>query len=80
MANMNVRARLEKISNELNEVKKHIAMYSGIDKKDALFIDNVTTDIAKEAASIAMTARDVQGDKSAKKTMVKVRKALGFTY
>jgi len=80
MANMNVRKRVESIATDLNAVIKHVVQHSGIDSKDAMFVDNIATEIAAQAARLASEARARQGDRSAHKLVEKVRKALGFTY
>ena len=79
MANIRVKAALDRIHRELEGVYKQIAMYSGIDKKEALQIDNDATAISALAADIAGAARQVQGNTDGKNTHKKVRKALGFT-
>jgi prophage DNA circulation protein len=79
MANMNVRKRLEAISNDLDAVLKHVSQYSGVDAKEALFIDNVATGIAEAASILAAEARRVSGNRSAASLRKNVRKALGFT-
>jgi nitrogen regulatory protein PII-like uncharacterized protein len=60
MPNINVRKSIEKISNELNRVGQHVVDYSGIDPKDARFVENVCEDIAKTASQIAQLARDAK--------------------
>jgi nitrogen regulatory protein PII-like uncharacterized protein len=60
MPNINARKNIKKISNELNRVGQHIVNYSGIDPKDARFIENVCEDIAKTASQIAQLARDAK--------------------
>jgi hypothetical protein len=79
MPNIRVRQAIEKISNELNKVGEHIQLHSGIDAKDARFIDNVASDIAQTAAQIAAIAREVQGNTSGETLVRNVRKSLGFT-
>lgn len=80
MANINIRKRIENISNDLEELIKHVKMYSGIDARDAVFVDNVATDIAAEAADLASIARAAQGQTGHSSLVKRVRKALGFTY
>lgn len=80
MANINVRKRLESIQSELEQVGKHIALYSGVDEKQADVVDRIATDIAQSAAAIAQVARERQGVTNAKSLVKRVRKALGFTY
>ena len=79
MANIRIRAAIEKISNDLNKVAEQISQYSGIDAKDARFVDNIATDISVTAAQIAAMAREVQGNTSGETLVRKVRKSLGFT-
>jgi len=79
MPNIRVRPALEKISKDLSKLMNHIAEYSGIPSKDALFIDNEATAIAQQAAQLAAAAREVQGDRSADRVVHDVRRALGFT-
>jgi len=80
MSNINVRKRVERISNDIDQLVKHVAQYGGIDKKDAMFVDNIATSIAEQASRLAAVARAVQGDRSAPDLPAKIRKALGFTY
>jgi hypothetical protein len=79
MPNIRVRQAILRIQTEINRVGHHIVQYSGIDKKDALAIDNAASDIATTAAQIAELAQQAQGVRTtgAKR---RVRKALGFTY
>jgi hypothetical protein len=79
MDNIRVRTAIERLSNEINSLAKHIASYSGIDSKDARFVDNIATDIAVTATQIAAMAREVEGNTSSKTVVTKVRKSLGFT-
>lgn len=80
MPNIRVRAAIEKISNEINRVGQHIVQHSGIDPKDARFIDNVATDIAVTAAQIADLARQVQGSSRVPGSLVtQTRRTFGFT-
>jgi hypothetical protein len=58
MPNIRVRHAIEKISNELNRVGQHVVDHSGIDPKDARFIENVCEDIARTANQIAQLARE----------------------
>jgi hypothetical protein len=80
MANINVKKRLERISDDIDQVLKHIAQYSGVDRKEAPFIDNLATGIAQQASRIAAAARATEGDRTAPNLPKKVRKALGFSY
>ncbi len=75
MANINVRKSLEKISDELNKVGQHIASYSGVDKKDVRFVENVTSDIAQTAAQIYQLA-ELAGGRNAPDRREMVRQAL----
>lgn len=79
MANIRIKAALDRISRELSAVRYHAIQYSGISAKDAIAIDNLATAIAEEAAIIAAEARQTRGIK-ADTLVTKVRKALGFTY
>jgi hypothetical protein len=58
MPNINVRKAIEKISDDVNRVGQYIVDYSGIDPRDARFIENVCEDIAKTASQIAQLARN----------------------
>lgn len=58
MPNINVRKAIEKISNEINRVGQHIVDYSGVDPRDARFVQNVAEDIAKTASQIAQLAKE----------------------
>jgi hypothetical protein len=58
MPNINVRKAIEKISNDVNRVGEHIVQYSGIDPRDARFVESVCEDIAKTASQIAQLARE----------------------
>jgi hypothetical protein len=80
VANIRVKQGLEKLSNELDKLAKQINQYSGIDEKEAMFVDNVATQMTVQLAAIAGLARTVMGNKSGGKLVEKVRKALGFTY
>lgn len=79
MANMNVKRRLETIAADLALVREHVALYSGIDKDQALYIDTLTSTIAQEAAFIASEARTAAGNRSGAGLVTRIRKALGFT-
>jgi hypothetical protein len=79
MANMNVKRRIEQISNDLDKLIEHVSQYSDISPGDARFVDNVATGIAEQAARLAGYARQVQGERGASALPKKVRKALGFT-
>ena len=82
MANIRIKAALARIESELQSVAKHAQMYSGVDEKDALMIDNDATAIAIAATQLAVMARKARGQpaKSADAVVKKVRKALGFTH
>jgi hypothetical protein len=58
MPNLNARRAIEKISSDLNRVGEHILNYSGIDQRDARFVENVAEDIAKTGSQIAQLARE----------------------
>ena len=78
MANMNVKKRLEKLSNELDQLVTHVVQYSGIDKKEAMLIDTMATSLAAQAARLASEARAAQGQPAAHLLVTRVRRALGF--
>jgi hypothetical protein len=61
MPNIRVRQAIERIQTELNQLGEHIIHYSGIEKKDALAVDNAATDIAATATQIADLARTARG-------------------
>jgi hypothetical protein len=75
MANFNVRKKLEKISSELNQLGEHIVSYSGVDKKDIRFVENVASDIAQTAAQIYQIA-ELAGGRNAPDRREMVRQAL----
>jgi hypothetical protein len=79
MANVNVRRRLEQISDELDALVEHVFQYSDIAPKDARFVDNVATGVSEQAARLAGLAREAQGERGGASLPKKVRKALGFT-
>lgn len=79
MPNVRVRPALEKISKELTWLMNYLAEHSSISPQDALFVDNVATGIAEQAAQLAAAARDVQGNRSSESVVRDVRRALGFT-
>jgi glycerol-3-phosphate dehydrogenase len=79
MPNIQIRKKIESISNELNQLAEHVGNYSGIQLKDARFVNNVATSIAETAAQIAALARAVQGNRSAEHLLRDTRRALGFT-
>lgn len=79
MPNINVRKKLENVSNQLDQIIEHVIQYSGIPSKDAQFIDNVSTQICEASARLAALARDAQGDRSATRLVTDVRRTLGFT-
>jgi nitrogen regulatory protein PII-like uncharacterized protein len=58
MPNINVRRAIEKISDDVNRVGQHIVDYSGVDPKNARFVENACEDIAKTASQIAQLARE----------------------
>jgi hypothetical protein len=77
--NMNVRKRLQSISVDLAEVREHVAQHSGVDRSDALFLDNLIASMIEDAAMIAAEARTTAGNKSGAGLVQRIRKALGFT-
>ena len=79
MANINVRKQLEKISDDLDRVAHHVALYGGIDERDARGIDTVATSISEVGAMLASAARSQMGNRSADSLTMKVRKALGYS-
>ena len=79
MANLNVKKRLESISNDLLKVAEHVTNHSGIDRAQAMLIENMATDIVLQAVCIIAHARTAYGVKNAQKVIKAVRKALGFT-
>lgn len=79
MANINAKKRLDSLLKEIEQVGKHIALYSGVDQKDAEQIDRDATAICESAAAIAQIAREKIGYTNAKTLVKRVRKALGFT-
>ncbi len=79
MPNINVRKKIEKLSDEMDQLLQHVAQYSGISEKDAMFVDNTATALCEGAARLAAEARAVQGDRSADRLEKDVRRALGFT-
>ncbi len=80
MANIRVRAALERIGRDLNAVALQVQHYSGVNQQEAFAIDNMATVIAEQATAIAAEARARAGDRSAGRLVGKVRKALGFSY
>ena len=80
MANLRVKQALERLSNELASVVKQVEQYSGAgDSHEAIYIDNLATDIAESAARIGAAARMSIGDRSGKTLVKSVRKSLGFS-
>jgi hypothetical protein len=79
MANPNVKKQIDKIDDELQVLLKHVNQYSGISEKDAFYIDTRCSNIAQSAARIGAIARQARGDKTSKKLVRSVRKALGYT-
>lgn len=80
MANPNIVKRLERISSELAELREHVALYSGIERDRATYVDNLTATIVQEAAFIASEARTAAGNKSGAGLVTRIRRALGFTH
>lgn len=58
MANIRVRARLDKITNELEAIWKHIHNYSGINRKDAERIDNIGAYLEDYGKALQKATRD----------------------
>lgn len=56
MANMNVKIRLDNLESELEKVRNHIQMYSGIPREHAAHIGRVAERIAKFAVEIENAA------------------------
>jgi len=52
MANINVKIRLENLESELDKIRKHVLMYSGIPKEHAASLGRVAEHIAKMAVEI----------------------------
>lgn len=64
MANINVKKRLDNIEDELEKVKKHVHMYSGIPREHAAHIGRVTARIAQIAVALENLAeRTLMGGK-----------------
>jgi hypothetical protein len=81
MANINIRAALTRIGDDLTRVRNYTVQYGYISKEDAGIIDRDATAIAELAAEIAQVARKAAGQRVAPGSLLKkVRKALGFTY
>jgi TPP-dependent pyruvate/acetoin dehydrogenase alpha subunit len=80
MPNIRVRARLERLSTEVEAIRAHVVTSSGVSASDAREIDNRCAEIIQAAARIAQEARHASGDQSYKTLIERVRKALGFTY
>ena len=70
---------MERIAKDINQVAKHVALYSGVDKKDANAVDNLAADIAVTATQIAEIARASAGNTSSTTVVKNVRRALGYT-
>ena len=60
MPNIKVCRAIEKIGNDINRLGEHIVQYSGVDPRDARFVENVAEDIAKTASQIAQLARETR--------------------
>ena len=82
MANIRIKAALDRIGDDIQKVAKHAEFHSGIEEKDALLIDNMATDIAIAATRLAVMARKARGlpERSGESVVKGVRKALGFTH
>lgn len=79
MANVRIVAALERAQEELESAYKQIRLYTGIEEKNAMKIDNIASSISDMASDIAGLARQTAGDASGAKLNKAVRRALGFT-
>jgi hypothetical protein len=79
MASTNILGRLEKVSKDLSAIRRSMNEHP-ISAKEAREIDNEATSICAQGATIASTARVLEGNRYALKLVQRVRKALGFTY
>jgi hypothetical protein len=81
MANINIKAALTRIGDDLVRVRNYTIQYGHISPAHAGIIDRDATAIAELAAEIAEVARKAAGQRVARGSLLKkVRKALGFTY
>lgn len=79
MTNPRLKQQLERISNDLGHLLKHVVQYSGIAEGDAVFVDNLASEIAETAARIGAEARRELGDRTTGRLVKNVRKSLGYT-
>jgi len=79
MANINVRKAMERVGTVLVHVITQVEQYSGISAKDARLIESLADGICQQAARLSMAARAAQGQRDPK-LVIRVRKALGYTY
>jgi predicted HicB family RNase H-like nuclease len=78
MANMNVQARLTRIEREIDALRQHMLVHSGVSLDQAFRIDNLATEIAISAAEIAEEARRAYGEREKPGSLIlRVKKALG---
>lgn len=59
MANIKIKARLDKMSAELEKVRKHVEAYSGISDKDATAVRWRCADIIRDASALLAQADKV---------------------
>jgi len=52
MSNPNVRSVLEGISDDIDRLYEHVVQYSGVPRKDAAFIRNVSVQIERRAQEL----------------------------
>lgn len=81
MANIRIKAGVERISNDVDKVVKHALLYSGVSKSEAMFVDNTTASAIEQLARLNGMARIAQGfpPGTDEKLVKAIRKALGFT-
>ena len=75
---MNIRLRLERVEQELQQVSNHATRHEGIEKRKALMLENECQNIIEHAATIAAACRKANGDRSGEDLVRRVRAALGF--
>jgi hypothetical protein len=82
MANVRIKAAIERISNDIDKTVKAAVMYSGVEKKDAISVGNTASEIIQQAARLLGLARIAEGYQPGEdeKLVKKIRKALGYTY
>jgi hypothetical protein len=78
MANINVKIRLNRISNEVTKTLTQVRDYSGMDLTEAIMIDNTCCSIIEQLTKISIISREKMGEKHATKLTKRVRKALGY--